>query len=96
MKNGGMALTIAGSVLFVAGTITIMNSTVEGMFYSESNSADAGAACFLAGNVALAAGIPLWIVGHNNEKKYRKNIQELSVKINTTPKSQGLTLTYRF
>lgn len=96
MKNGGMTLTIMGSVLLVAGTITVLNSTVDEVFYTESKTADAGVACLVAGHISLAAGIPLWIVGANNHKKYFQKVQQLSVKINSTPQSQGLTLMYRF
>jgi len=96
MKNSGIALTVVGSVLLVAGTITVLNATVEEMFYVESDKADIGVACMLAGQIGLGAGIPLWIVGANNQKKYSKKVQELTVKINGTPQSHGLTLTYRF
>jgi hypothetical protein len=96
MKIAGTTLTVLGSVLFVAGTITILNSTAEDLFYTESKSTDAGVACFFAGNIALAGGIPLWIIGANNQKKYSKLAQQVNVKINATPRSQGLTLTYRF
>ena len=96
MKIAGITLTALGSVLFVAGTITIYNSSAEDLFYTESKSTDAGVACFFAGNIALAGGIPLWIVGANNQNKYSKLAQQVIVKINATPRSQGLTFTYRF
>jgi len=96
MKNSGIALTVVGSVLLAAGTITVLNATVEEMFYVESKSADIGVACMLAGQIGLGAGIPLWIVGANNQRKYSMKVQELTVKINATPQSHGLTLTYRF
>jgi hypothetical protein len=47
MKIAGTTLTVLGSVLFVAGTITILNSTAEDLFYTESKSTDAGVAFFL-------------------------------------------------
>jgi hypothetical protein len=96
MKIAGTTLTVLGSVLFVAGTITILNSTAEDLFYTESKSTDAGVACFFAGNIALAGGIPLWIIGAKNQKKYSKLAQQLNVKINGAPRQPTLTLTYRF
>lgn len=87
---------MVGSVLLVAGTITVLNATVEEMFYVESENADIGVACMLAGQIGLCAGIPLWIVGANNQRKYSMKVQELTVMINASPQSHGLTLTYRF
>ena len=96
MKIAGASLTVLGSVLFVVGTVTIYNSTVEDLFYTESKSTDAGVACFFAGNVALAGGIPLWIIGANNQNKYSKLAQKVNVRINASPKQSTLSLTYRF
>ena len=96
LKIAGASLTVLGSVLFVVGTVTIYTSTVEDLFYTESKPTDAAMACFFAGNIALAGGIPLWIIGANNQNKYSKLAQKVNVKINATPRSHGLTLTYRF
>src|SRR5688572_3023181 len=63
MKIAGTTLTVLGSVLFVVGSITIINSSSEYLFYEESKSTDAGVACFFAGQVALIGGIPLWTIG---------------------------------
>jgi hypothetical protein len=55
-----------------------------------------GAVLFVGGCVSLGVGIPLWIVGGVQQKKYSAKPQQLSVRINATPQNQGLTLTYRF
>ena len=96
MRNWGIGLTAGGTVLFVVGTVLVMESTVDELFVSESKTADAGVAATMVGGVCLAGGIPLWIIGHNNHKKYSKLSQGLTVKINTGPQRCGLTLTYRF
>jgi hypothetical protein len=96
IKIAGTTLTALGSVLFVVGTITIYNSSAEDLFYTESKSTDAGVACFFAGNIALAGGIPLWIIGANNQNKYSKLAQQVNVRINASPKQSTLSLTYRF
>jgi hypothetical protein len=91
MKNVGTALTVVGSVLFVSGLVTMHNATdlYDGIFGT-------GAVLFVGGCVSLGVGIPLWIVGGVQQKKYSAKPQQLSVRINATPQNQGLTLTYRF
>ena len=96
MRNWGIGLTAVGTTLFVVGSVIIMESSVDELFYTESKTADAGAASTMIGGVCLGGGIPLWIIGHNNHKKYSKLSQGLTVKINSTPRSCGLTLTYHF
>lgn len=95
MRNGGAVLTVLGSVLTVVGTVTFYNSM--NLFEESSESGmETGAICALAGYASLGAGIPLWIVGGVQHKKYSAKLQQISVRINATPQSQGLTLTYRF
>ncbi|HEY5918562.1 MAG TPA: hypothetical protein VIU13_14195 [Chryseolinea sp.] len=91
MKITGTTLTIMGSVLCAVGTVVMIHDTVD-----EGEPSDAGVATLVAGHVAFATGIPLWIVGSNNQKKYSKLAQQVNVRINATPRSHGLTLTYRF
>ena len=97
MRGAGAALTVVGSILSVAGTVTAMNNMGD-MFVDDGNDSAlaAGTVCALAGYGMLGAGIPLWIVGGVQHKKYSTKLQELSVKINATPRSQGLTLSFRF
>jgi len=97
MRGAGAALTIIGSILSVAGTVKAMNSMDDLFMDNGDDSAYAtGAVCALAGYGMLGAGIPLWIVGGVQRKKYSTKLQELSVKINAAPQSQGLTLSFRF
>ena len=91
MKITGTTLTIMGSVLCAVGTVVMIHDTVD-----EGEPSDAGVATLVAGHIAFASGIPLWIIGSNNQKKYSKIAQQVNVRINTTPRSHGLTLTYRF
>jgi hypothetical protein len=95
MKSGGAALTVIGSVLVVAGMATMINS-MEDLYETDDTKATNGAICALVGYASLGAGIPLWIVGGVQHKKYSAKLKQVSVKINATPQSQGLTLTYRF
>ena len=92
MKSGGTVLTVIGSVLVVVGMVTIVTS----MYETDDTETTNGAICALLGYGSLGAGIPLWIVGGVQHKKYSAKFQQVSVKINATPQSHGLTLTYRF
>jgi len=95
MRGAGAALTVIGSILTVAGTVTVMNNM--DLFSDGDDSAYVtGAVCALAGYGMLGAGIPLWIVGGVQHKKYSTKLQELSIKIDATSQSQGLTLRFRF
>jgi hypothetical protein len=95
MRGAGAALTVVGSILSIAGTVTALNNMD---LFDESNDSAyvAGTACALAGYGMLGAGIPLWIVGGVQHKKYSTKLQELSVKINSAGPAPGLTLRYRF
>ena len=96
MRGAGAALTVIGSILSVAGTVTAMNNM--DLFTDDNNDSAlaAGTVCALAGYGMLGAGIPLWIVGGVQHKKYSTKLQGLSVKIHANPQSQGLTLSFRF
>jgi hypothetical protein len=95
MRGAGAALTVVGSILSIAGTVTAVNNMY--IFDESQNSAYvAGTVCALAGYGMLGAGIPLWIVGGVQHKKYSTKLQELSVKINSAGPAPGLTLRYRF
>ena len=99
MKGKGASLTILGGVLFIVGAATLSNASY---YYNangtttSSGSANTGAAALLIGMGALGAGIPLWIVGAHNERKYEKKLQGLSFRFNANPQGKGLLLTYRF
>ena len=94
MRNSGTVLTVVGSVLAVAGTVKMSNLKNEGKYPYETTFTN-GSVCIIAGYACLGAGLPLWIVGGINHKKYSK-LRDLSINLNATPQSQGLTLTYRF
>jgi len=96
MKNTGVALTALGSVLVVVGFVTMNNSTYNIWTGEETGNFDAGAVTFLIGAGGLGSGIPLWIVGAHNQRKYKNKVEGISVRLNSNPQSRGLTLTYRF
>ena len=94
MRSGGAVLTVVGSILVISGAVT-MASSMDDYLYNDSET-PAGVGLVIGGYVALGAGIPLWIVGGVQHKKYSTKLQELSIKINAAPQAHGLTLTYRF
>ena len=83
-KRTGATLTILGGAALVAGLV-IVNSDL-----------DAGAGIGTAGLVATAIGLPIWIVGSVNHKKYTKRAQALTVRLQGYNYQRGLALNYRF
>lgn len=102
MKRTGSVLTIGGGVLMVVGLVTMVNSsstttsTGYGQSYTSTGGNPAlGAVGYVLGSAGLGAGIPLWIIGGNNERKYRRLMESASVGIKVDPYSKGLSITWR-
>ena len=91
-----------GGVLFVVGVVTLSNASYNTNYnggYSNTSTTgnpEAGALAFLFGMGGLGAGIPLWIVGAHQQRKYNAKLQGLSFRFNMNPQGKGLTLSYRF
>ena len=100
MKNTGIGLTVAGSVLTIAGIVILSNATwVEdgyGNYTTTDNKAVGGVVCLLGGMGGLGAGIPLAIIGSKNKTKYEAKLQSVSLRINANPQNTGIALVYRF
>lgn len=96
MKNTGTTLTVLGGVLFVGGYVAMINSSFNVWTGDESGNFEAGAVAYLLGAGGLGSGIPLWIVGANNHRKYKDKLEGHSVRLQLSTQSMGLTLTYRF
>ena len=98
MKSTGATLTVTGGILVVVGISMILNGTKTTSTQSTSmnSSAETGALVYLLGVGSLGAGIPLWIVGGHQQRKYERKFENVSVGFNFTPQKNGLTLTYRF
>jgi hypothetical protein len=92
MKNTGAALTVVGSVLFVVGYATMLNSD---LLDENDTNLETGALCTIAGMSCLGPGIPMWIVGAHKHKKLSK-LQTVTVKPIASTQYQGLTLSVRF
>src|SRR5688572_3225884 len=73
MKTTGATLTVAGSVLLIVGTVIFVDAPVTD---TEGHELESGLLCMIAGQAGLGAGIPLWIVGANNQKGYTKKLQQ--------------------
>ena len=91
MRTAGTLLTIAGTGMFVAGLVTM----VDNVWYSDQKFEN-GFLIYMLGGVSLGAGIPLWIVGAHNHKKYSEKLRALSLNFNAGASYRGLTLRYRF
>lgn len=99
MKNTGSTLIVTGSLATVTGLIMLMNSSTTttstgyGNVTTETTGNPVGGALlYILGNAALGAGIPIAIVGKNNEKKYNRMLQNLSVSVG----GSGAGFVYRF
>jgi len=103
-KNTGATLTVLGGVLFVVGVATLANSSYNTYYNgstgtttnSTTGNPEAGSLALLFGMGGLGAGIPLWIVGAHQQRKYEAKLQNLSFRFNLNPGGKGLTLSYRF
>jgi hypothetical protein len=95
MRNSGMVLSVIGSVFVVAGSVVMYNLKEEGTYPYETSITN-GTAQIIVGSLCLGAGVPLWIVGGINHRKYSTKIKNLSLKLNVTPQTQGMILTYKF
>lgn len=99
MKDTGAMLSVGGSVLTLVGFITMLNSSIStiespaGNVTTETRGYPGmGTALFLLGHAGLGAGIPLYVVGKNNERKYNGMLQGVSLKFNVNPRAAGLSL----
>jgi hypothetical protein len=95
MKTGGAVLVVLGSILVISGGVTIANNFD---LWSDENDdkAKTGAILFAFGAASLGAGIPLTIVGSHKQRKYRNQLDAISVRANFSPQHRGVGLTYRF
>jgi len=99
MKTTGAVLTVGGTILTIVGisTLSKVESTTNayGQIQTTGNPV-AGVLELLAGMGGVGAGVPLWIVGAHAETKYNRKLEMLSVKLNVSPNSTAVKLTYRF
>jgi hypothetical protein len=103
MKGTGATLTVVGGILLVVGIATLVNATSNSYTNSygstqtsTSGNAAAGAVAYLLGLGGLGAGIPLWIVGAHQQRKYSKRLEGFTLRFNVNPQSKGVTVACRF
>jgi hypothetical protein len=99
MKSTGQILTIGGTVMMVAGIVTLSNVETTTTGYGQTTTTGnvgGGIAMYLLGGCAVGAGVPLWIVGGINKGKYERKLQSVSVSLKVTPRSNGIGIRYRF
>jgi hypothetical protein len=104
MKSTGTVLAVGGGILAVVGFVTLLNSTITETNYGGGQTQTTttghpvlGAASFLVGLGGLGSGIPLWIIGAHNERKYMHKLENtVSFRFNVNPQRTGIALTYHF
>ena len=84
-KRTGATITILGGIALVTG-----------MLIAQSSDLNTGAGIGLAGLVTTGIGIPIWIIGGANHRKYTKRAQALTVQLSPDPHQRGLSLKFRF
>jgi len=90
MRTIGTILTVVGTGLFVSGLVTMADNLWDDQRFEN------GLVMYVVGAVSLGAGIPLWIVGAHQHKKYSEKLKALSLNFNASTSYQGLTIRYRF
>lgn len=103
MKGTGTLLTVLGGVAFVAGIATLSNSSITytsngygQQTQQTTGNPGAGAVELLLGMGGLGAGIPIWIVGSHNYKKYENKLNSVTLNFKVSPNKAGIILAYRF
>ena len=97
VKNTGVTLTVLGTISLIVGNVVSNNKPdYTGPGKAPSGLHDEGLIWKAGGIVCLGSGVPLWIVGAVNQKKYENKLENLFVRFNINPKGGGLSLTYCF
>jgi hypothetical protein len=97
VKNTGATLTVLGTISLIVGNVISHNTPdYTGPGKAPSDLHDESLIWKAAGVVCLGSGVPLWIVGAANQKKYETKLENLFVRFQINPKGGGLSLTYHF
>ena len=83
-KRFGAGLTLLSTAAFIAGGIIT------------SNGNDDGVGIAMGAMAGTVIGIPIWLIGGANHRKFTRKAQGITIRVKATPRQSGLTLTYRF
>jgi uncharacterized BrkB/YihY/UPF0761 family membrane protein len=104
LKSTGQTLTVTGGILVIVGVSMIIKaaSSTSANYSSGTqqssltNAETNGLLVYFLGAASLGTGIPLWIVGSHQQRKYEHKFETISVGFNIAPQNTGLALRYRF
>lgn len=99
MRNTGITLAVGGTVMMVAGIVTIVNNADpynQSVGQNNTDDIGRGALMYLGGAIAIGVGTPLWIVGGISHARYNRKLQSVSSRLTIYPRNRGIGLTYRF
>lgn len=98
MRKDGRTLIIVGSIFAITGGVIEGIQFHESIYSSdlEEEETNLGPAFLCAGGFMIGIGIPMNIMGKRGYNYYKSKPPELSVKIESTPASTGVALTFRF
>jgi hypothetical protein len=102
LTGAGIGLNVIGLVVYMVGINKMAESTNDDYYSSyDNNDSDdgvgmvlGGAVLMIAGDVMMAVGIPLWIVGGVRSGRYQRllNQNKTSLNLNFDQKGIGLQL----
>jgi hypothetical protein len=95
VKAGGAAIAALGGILVISGVLT-MRQNFDLWDDDGDDNFKTGAVLLAFGIGGMGVGIPMTAVGARNQRKYKKQLEAISVGVNLTPHNKGLSLTYRF
>ncbi len=103
MKKNGLTMGLFGGASTIAGIIMMSNAdweketTPTGVNYNTNDVSGAAGILFTGVGVPLViTGIILGAIGSKKEKEYKSKLDNLSLKIKSTPQMNGLSLVYNF
>ena len=83
-KRVGATITLLGTATFIVGAIVYDGTMNDGIGIA------------MGGMAVTVIGIPIWMVGGTNHRKYTRKAQGITLRAQVTPRKAGLALTYRF
>ncbi len=99
MKTTGTVMTIVGTAAAVGGIVIMSNAdwdqTSDGYETHDSDGLAGGIIATL-GVGLMTGGITCFVIGDKKLKKYKKALNEISLKPIVTPNRAGVLLTFRF
>jgi hypothetical protein len=98
MRNIGVSMIGLGVIGTVAGISVISNEIKNDRnnIPVDDSRVSLGLTCIVLGVPLTAGGMVVGLIGHHKVKKYMHKMEGVTLNLNYSPQSQGLTLRYTF